>query len=78
MARLQRSRADPKARPLIMRTGSEPRSLRDRWMAREGYTMMRFANEEVFGNVEGVVTAIARLRVTGPPLTPPAGGTGIG
>jgi len=47
-------------------------------MAREGYTMMRFANEEVFGNVEGVVTAIARLRVTGPPLTPPAGGTGIG
>ena len=35
---------------------------RDRWMAREGYTVLRFANAEVFGNVEGVVTAI-RLAV---------------
>lgn len=45
---------------------------RDRWMKREGYTVLRFANAEVHGNLEGVVTAIgeriARLRMTGPPL----------
>lgn len=31
---------------------------RDAWMRREGYTVMRFRNEDVLGNVEGVVTAI--------------------
>jgi len=39
---------------------------RDQWMAREGYTVLRFANEEVHRNLEGVVSAIgeeiARLR----------------
>lgn len=54
---------------------------RDRWMSCEGYTVLRFANAEVHGNLEGVVTAIdeaiARLRVTGPPLTPPASGRGM-
>lgn len=53
---------------------------RDRWMKREGYTVLRFANAEVHGNFEGLVTAIgeaiARLRVTGPPLTSPASGRG--
>jgi hypothetical protein len=41
---------------------------------------MRFANAEVHGNLEGVVAkigeAIARLRITGPPLTAPASGRG--
>ena len=31
---------------------------RDAWMAAQGYTVLRFANEEVHGNIEGVVTAI--------------------
>ncbi|WP_057882379.1 endonuclease domain-containing protein [Tsuneonella troitsensis] len=35
---------------------------RNRWMAREGYTVLRFANADVFANMEGVVTAI-RLAV---------------
>jgi BirA family biotin operon repressor/biotin-[acetyl-CoA-carboxylase] ligase len=35
---------------------------RDAWMAREGFTVLRFTNADVRDNVEGVVTAI-RLEV---------------
>lgn len=35
---------------------------RDAWMAEHGFTVLRFANTDVLGNVEGVVTAI-RLEV---------------
>jgi BirA family biotin operon repressor/biotin-[acetyl-CoA-carboxylase] ligase len=35
---------------------------RDAWMAHEGFTVLRFTNDDVDGNVEGVVTAI-RLEV---------------
>jgi BirA family biotin operon repressor/biotin-[acetyl-CoA-carboxylase] ligase len=58
---------------------------RDRWMAEQGLTVLRFTNAEVLGNVEGVVTAIRdeveRLRGGGgekrcPPLAPPASGRG--
>ncbi|MDP5102787.1 MAG: DUF559 domain-containing protein [Erythrobacter sp.] len=31
---------------------------RDAWMAAHGFAVLRFANAEVFGNAEGVVTAI--------------------
>ena len=31
---------------------------RDAWMAEHGFTVLRFANTDVLGNVEGVVTAI--------------------
>lgn len=31
---------------------------RDRWMIGAGYTVLRFTNAEVHGNIEGVVTAI--------------------
>jgi BirA family biotin operon repressor/biotin-[acetyl-CoA-carboxylase] ligase len=31
---------------------------RDAWMAAQGYTVLRFTNQDVNGNVEGVVTAI--------------------
>ncbi len=41
---------------------------RDCWMEREGYTVLRFINEDVHRNPEGVVTAIreavARLRAS--------------
>ncbi len=33
-------------------------AVRDAWMAEQGFTVLRFANAEVSGNVEGVVTAI--------------------
>lgn len=35
---------------------------RDAWMAERGFTVLRFSNDDVHGNVEGVVTAI-RLEV---------------
>ena len=35
---------------------------RDAWMAREAFTVLRFTNADVRGNIEGVVTAI-RLEV---------------
>ncbi len=31
---------------------------RDRWMVENGFTVLRFANAEVAGSIEGVVTAI--------------------
>ncbi|MCX9148184.1 endonuclease domain-containing protein [Erythrobacter sp. WG] len=31
---------------------------RDRWMAEQGFTVLRFTNDDVRGNVEGVVAAI--------------------
>ncbi|HEX2793276.1 MAG TPA: DUF559 domain-containing protein [Croceicoccus sp.] len=31
---------------------------RDRWMKAQGYTVLRFTNAEVMGNVEGVAEAI--------------------
>ncbi len=33
---------------------------RDAWMAAHGFTVLRFANGDVHGNVEGVVTAIGQ------------------
>ena len=47
---------------------SEQDRLRDLWMQREGYTVLRFANADVFANVDGVVTSIGeammRLRAS--------------
>lgn len=31
---------------------------RDSWMAQQGYTVLRFTNADVLGNIEGVVQAI--------------------
>lgn len=31
---------------------------RDAWMAERGFTVLRFANDDVHANIEGVVTAI--------------------
>jgi BirA family biotin operon repressor/biotin-[acetyl-CoA-carboxylase] ligase len=31
---------------------------RDRWMAAHGFTVLRFTNDDVHGNVEGVTRAI--------------------
>lgn len=47
---------------------------RDAWMAAQGYTVLRFTNDDVLGNVEGVVRAIRaeieRLRDRGEVPTP--------
>ncbi len=33
---------------------------RDQWLAQNGYRIMRFTNENVMGNLEGVVSEIER------------------
>ena len=50
---------------------------RNNYLREAGYQVLHFANADVAGNVEGVVTAI-RLAVGAPthPLTPPACGRG--
>jgi very-short-patch-repair endonuclease len=50
---------------------------RDAYMADQGYTVIRFTNTDVLGNIDGVVQTIAlALAETGPPPTPPASGKG--
>ena len=34
-------------------------AVRDKWMAENGYTVMRFTNADVNDNIEGVVEAIS-------------------
>ena len=36
-------------------------AIRDRWLAQNGYTVLRFTNAEVLGNEEGVVARIAEV-----------------
>ena len=49
----------------------------DAELRRLGYRVLRFTNEEVLGDVDGVATVIARvLGSGGPPPTPPASGRG--
>ncbi len=50
---------------------------RDSFMAELRLTVLRFTNEEVMSNLEGVVQTIANwLSENGPPPTPPASGRG--
>jgi very-short-patch-repair endonuclease len=51
---------------------------RDRWFASRGYRVLRFANEDVLKDLEGVVTAIslAAVRTAPPSLTLPRKGGG--
>ena len=42
----------------VWRIAPERDARRDAWMAAHGFTVLRFTNAEVHGNVEGVVTAI--------------------
>ncbi|MEZ5709998.1 MAG: endonuclease domain-containing protein [Blastomonas sp.] len=50
---------------------------RDAYLANEGYRVLRFSNDDVNTNLEGVVQAIAKaLAVMRPPPAPPASGRG--
>lgn len=47
-----------------------------RFLEQEGFTTLRFSNEDVLKNVEGVVTAIGQRLAAMPTPTPPASGRG--
>jgi very-short-patch-repair endonuclease len=54
---------------------------RDKWLKAQGFKVLRFANDEVLGNLEGVVTmmrdqAMASIRGAPPSLTLPRKGGG--
>jgi BirA family biotin operon repressor/biotin-[acetyl-CoA-carboxylase] ligase len=49
-------------------SGSEHDACRDQWLAREGYRVLRFWNNEVLGNLEGVLDRIGREIAAAPPL----------
>ncbi len=52
---------------------------RDAFMAGQGLTVLRFSNDDVLNNLEGVASAItAALAERCPPPTPPASGRGEG
>src|SRR5258708_28397187 len=44
---------------------------RDLWFRSEGYTVLRFINEDVLTNLEGVVAAIREASARGPASPPP-------
>jgi len=49
---------------------------RTRWLEREGYTVVRFTNWQVMGDIEGVHRAIVAACRDCPPLVPPVPGGG--
>ena len=44
---------------------------RDRFVAGEGYRLLRFTNEDVYNALEGVLTSIERELKKAPPSPPP-------
>jgi very-short-patch-repair endonuclease len=50
--------------------------IRDKWLSKEGYKLLRFWNNEVFKNLDGVLEIINQNCVNHPPLTPPIDGGG--
>ena len=50
---------------------------RDRLIEADGFRVLRFWNNEVLGNTEGVLLSILRVLQDGPPPAPPAGGRGV-
>lgn len=51
---------------------------RDRLITEQGFAVLRFSNDDVLGNLDGVVQAIAAaLDERCPPPTPPASGRGV-
>ena len=44
---------------------------RDNWLRSQGFTVLRFWNNEVMGNITGVLEVIHNFCENHPPLTPP-------
>lgn len=47
---------------------------RDRWFEVEGFTVLRFWNNEVLTNTDGVLEVVSESCLDHPPLTPPLEG----
>ena len=47
---------------------------RDKWLNEQGYKVLRFWNNEVLTNIEGVLELIREESLSHPPLTPPIKG----
>ena len=47
---------------------------RDKWLNEQGYKVLRFWNNEVLTNIEGVLEVIRENCLSHPPLTPPIKG----
>ena len=45
--------------------------VRDRWLKKEGFAVLRFWNTEVLSNLEGVLEAIRDFVLSHPPPAPP-------
>ena len=55
-------------------------AVRDAWLAAQGFTVLRFWNNEILGNIEGVLAQIAEAVAAAspsPPAPPPRGGRGV-
>jgi len=55
--------------------GPEDR-VRDAWLEAEGFTVLRFWNSEVDGNLEGVMRVVLDVLESPPPPSPPHAGEG--
>lgn len=55
-------------------TDREKDIVRDTWLNEQGYTVLRFWNNEVLSNIEGVLEVIRKKCLCHPPLTPPIEG----
>ena len=49
---------------------------RDRWLEGQGFRVLRFWNNEVVANIEGVLEVVRENCLNHPPLTPPIKGGG--
>ncbi|MCK4909448.1 MAG: endonuclease domain-containing protein [Planctomycetes bacterium] len=47
---------------------------RDRWLIRQGFKVLRFWNNEILKNIEGILEGIMHESLNHPPLTPPIKG----
>jgi len=49
---------------------------RDKWLSKEGYKVLRFWNNEVLKNIDGVLEVISENCLSHPPLSPSIDGGG--